>query len=75
MKKKQKKVRSLRNEKLKSERASETEEQRRERLRIRREIDRARKITKKTTRGKVKVVTNRRPRETSLGHFQNIEAK
>ena len=33
---------SLRNEKLKSNRASETEEQRKERLRLRREKDRAR---------------------------------
>ena len=40
------KKRSLRNEKLKANRASETEEQRKERLRIRREKDRARRITK-----------------------------
>ena len=39
--------RSLRNEKLKANRASETEEQRKERLRIRREKDRARRRTKK----------------------------
>ena len=38
---------SLRNETLKSNRASETEEQRKERLRIRREKDRARRRTKK----------------------------
>ena len=37
------KKRSLRNEKLKANRTSETEEQRKERLRIRREKDRARK--------------------------------
>ena len=37
------KKRSLRNEKLKANRTSETEEQRKERLRIRREKDRARR--------------------------------
>ena len=37
---------------LKQNRASETEEQRKERLRIRREKDRARRRTKKTTREK-----------------------
>ena len=37
------KKRSLRNEKLKANRTSETEEQRKERLRIRREKDRTRK--------------------------------
>ena len=46
MKKKPKKC-SLRNEKLKANRASETEEQRKERLRIRHEKDRARMRTKK----------------------------
>ena len=44
-----KKKRSLRNEKLKANRASETEEQRKEILRIRHENDRARRITKKKT--------------------------
>ena len=44
---------SLRNEKLKANRASVTEEQRRERLGIRREKDRA-KRTKRTTRGRRK---------------------
>ena len=39
------KKRSLRNEKLKVNRTSETEEQRKERLRIRREKDRARRRT------------------------------
>ena len=39
--------RSLTNEKLKANRASETEEQRKERLRIRRKKDRARRRTKK----------------------------
>ena len=38
---------SLRNEKLKANRASETEEQRKERLRIRRQKDRAGRRTKK----------------------------
>ena len=62
--------RSLRNKKLKANRASETEEQRKERLRIRREKDRARRIT----RGKEKVIRNRRPREVP-GHSQKIEAR
>ena len=44
---------SLKNEKLKANRASVTEEQRRERLRIRREKDTATR-TKKTTRGRRK---------------------
>ena len=39
MKKEAEKKRSLRNEKLKASRTSETEEQRKERLRIRREKD------------------------------------
>ena len=42
-----KKKRSLRNEKLKANRASETEEPRKEMLRITHENDRARRITKK----------------------------
>ena len=45
-KKKLKKKRSLRNEKLKANRTSETEEQRKESLRIRHEKDRARRRTK-----------------------------
>ena len=45
-KKKLKKKRSLRNEKLKADRISETEEQRKESLRIRREKDRVRRRTK-----------------------------
>ena len=45
-KKKLKIKRSLRNEKLKADRTSETEEQRKESLRIRREKDRARRRTK-----------------------------
>ena len=40
------KKRSLRNEKLKADRTSETEEQRKESLRIKREKDRARRRTK-----------------------------
>ena len=43
---------SLRNEKLKANRASETEEQSKERLRIGREKDRARRITKKVQEDK-----------------------
>ena len=42
-----KKKHSLSNEKLKANRASETDEQRKERLRIRCEKDRARRRTKK----------------------------
>ena len=49
-----KQKRSHRNEKLKVNRTSETEAQRKER-RIRYEKDRARRRTKKTTRGKYKV--------------------
>ena len=45
---------SLRKEKLKANRASETEEQRKERLRIEREKDRARRITKKLQEEKKK---------------------
>ena len=57
-------------EKLKANRASEMEEQRKERLRIKREKDRE---PKKTTRGKEKVVKNRRPRETAPGHSQRLK--
>ena len=71
-----KKKRSLRKGNLKQKRASETEEQRKERLRIGREKDRAKKIDNpKITRGKEKVVRNRRPRETARGHSQKIEAR
>ena len=52
-KKKPKKC-SLRNEKLKANRASETEEQRKERLTIRHEKDRARRTKKKTRKGRQK---------------------
>ena len=63
------------NEKRKVNRASETEEQRKERLWIRREKDRERWRTKKTTRGKEMIVRNRRPRDTVPGHSQKIEAR
>ena len=65
---------SLRNEKLKANRASVTDKHRRERLRIRYEKDRA-KRTKKTTRGRRKVVSNRRQRESAPGHSQKIEVR
>ena len=65
---------SLRNEELQANRASETEEQKKERLRIRRVKDRVRRRTKKTTRGKEKVVRNRRPQGTAPVHSQKIEA-
>ena len=51
--------RSLRNEKLKANRASETEEQRKERLRIRREKDRARSNYKRERKGRQKQKTTR----------------
>ena len=59
---------SLRNEEIKANRASETEEQRKERPRITHKKDKERRRTKKTARGKEKVVRNRRPRETVPGH-------
>ena len=66
------KKRSLRNEEPKANRASEvSEEQSKERLRIGCEKDRAGRIK----RGKEKVVRNRRPRETALGHSQKIETR
>ena len=58
------KKRSLRNEKLKANRTSETEEQRKERLRIRREKD-----------GQLRERRHRRLRETAPGHSQKIEAR
>ena len=64
-----------RNEKFKANRASETDEQRKERLRIRHEKDRARRRTKKLQEEKKMVVRNRRPRETAPSHSQNIEAR
>ena len=54
------KERSLRHEKLKANRASETEEQRKERLRI---------------EDKTRNCRNRKTRETAPGHSQRIEAK
>ena len=51
-KKPKKKKSSIRNEKLKANRASEIEEQRKERLRIRREKDRARRRIKNKRKGK-----------------------
>ena len=66
--------RSLRNEKLKANRASVTEEQRRERLRIRREKV-EQKEQKKLQEEEVEVVSNRRQRESAPGHSQKIEAR
>ena len=65
------KKRSLRNEKLKANRTSETEEQRKERLRIGREKDRARRRTK----GKKRSPDTDDLRETAPGHSQKIEAR
>ena len=67
----EKKQRSLRNEKLKANRASVTEEQRKERLRIRRKKDRAKRIQEEEE----KVVSKRRQRESAPGHSQKIEAR
>ena len=64
------KQRSLRNEKLKANRASVTEEQRRERLRIRCE-----KKPKKLHAEEEKVVSNRRQRESAPGLSQKIEPR
>ena len=60
---------SLRNMKLKANTSSETEEQRKERPRIRREKDRAgrRTMGKKRSPGRL--------RETAPGHSQKIEAR
>ena len=57
---------SLKNEKRKANRASETEEQRKERLRIRPE--------QKGELGKEKVIRHRRPQEKAPDHSQKIEA-
>ena len=65
---------SLRNEKLKANRASVTEEQRRERLRIICEKI-AKGTTKKPLEEEEKVVSNRRQRESAPGHSQKIEAR
>ena len=61
---------SLRNEKLKANRNSETEEQRKGRLMIRRE-----KYSARRRKGKEKVAGHRRLRETAPGHSQKIEAR
>ena len=66
---------SLRNVKLKANRASVTEEQRRERLRIRREKDRARRRSKNLKEEEEKVISNKRLRETAPGHSQKFEAR
>ena len=50
-----------------------TEEHRRERLRLRREKDRARRRTKKLQEEEEMVVTNRRLRETAPGHSQRLK--
>ena len=61
---------SLRNEKLKANKASETEEQRKERQTIRHE-----KIEQDgEPKNYKRVFRNRRPRETASGHSQKIEA-
>ena len=74
VKREAKKQRSLRNEKLRANRASVTEEQRRERLRIRREKDRAKRINK-IQEEEEKVVSNRRQRESVPDHSQKIKAR
>ena len=61
---------SLRNEKLKAKRASETEEQRKERLRIRCKKDRR---TKKATRGKDTVVRNKDHAEQCLATLKRLK--
>ena len=52
------------------QRELQSEEQRKERLRIKLGKDRKRRRTKKTT-----VVRNKRPRGTARGHSQEIEAR
>ena len=61
---------NLRNEKLKAKRASETEEQRKERLRIRREKHRR---TKKATGGKDTVVRNKDHMEQRLATLKKLK--
>ena len=58
-------------DKVKANRASETEEQRKERL----TIGRKKYENQKLQEEKKKVVRNRRPRETAPGHSQKIEAR
>ena len=50
-----------------------TEEQRRERLRLRRKKDRARRRTKKLQQEEEIVVSNRRLRETAPGYSQRLK--
>ena len=64
----EKKKRALRNEKLKADRTSETEEQRKESLRIRREKDRARRRTK----GKKRSPDTDEYEKQRLNHSQKI---
>ena len=64
-------MRSLRNEKLKADRTSETEEQRKESLRIRRENDRARRRTK----GKKRSLDTDEYEKQRLSHSQKIEVR
>ena len=71
-----KQQRSLRNEKLKANRASVTEEQRRERLRIRREKDRAKRTKKNYKRKKKRLsVTEDNENQCQDGHSKMIEAR
>ena len=52
-----------------------TEEQRRGRLRIRRENDRAKRTKKKVQEEEEKVVSNRRQQESVPGQSQKIEVR
>ena len=65
--------RSLRNEKLQANKASETEEQRKERLRIRCKKDRARRRTKKLQEERESCQKQKTMRNRP-GHSQKIEA-
>ena len=67
--------RSLRNEKLKANRASDTEEQRKERLRIRREKDRARRKNKKLQEGKKRSSQKQKTTRKSTWPLSKIEAR
>ena len=60
---------------LEMRKIKQTEEQRKERLRIKHAKKIRKKENQKTTRGKEKVVRSRRPRETVPGHSQKIEAR
>ena len=73
---KKKKQRLLRNEKLKANRASVTEEQRRERLTIRCEKDRAKRTKKNYKRKKKRSsVTEDNNEKSAPGHSQKIKAR